>query len=221
MQLDFNNLPSDPELLRRLVRDIATAIDHRDTEIERLKSIIKKLQRMQFGRSSERTDSDQRRRPVSTTSSRSTWALRLSLSIRTVLNNAPHSTRRPSPEAYDTERCHARHRLRGACNDLRQGDGDGLSVRTISVFHLERQLGSDGASWLDREHASRNRTPLVAAGFGREVTSALERRWQSLVSMGYATRLPDGRIQGPKDLIATLSAPRSLVSAPRWPPRAS
>lgn len=59
MQLDLNNLPSDPELLRRLVRDIATAIDHRDTEIERLKSIIKKLQRMQFGRSSERMDSDQ------------------------------------------------------------------------------------------------------------------------------------------------------------------
>lgn len=59
MQLDLNNLPSDPELLQRLVRDIATAIDHRDTEIERLKSIIKKLQRMQFGRSSERIDSDQ------------------------------------------------------------------------------------------------------------------------------------------------------------------
>src|SRR5437870_1480210 len=47
------------------------------------------------------SSSDQRRRrPVSTTSSRSTWALRLSLSIRTVLNTAPHSARRPSPDAY-------------------------------------------------------------------------------------------------------------------------
>src|SRR5207244_7841985 len=47
------------------------------------------------------SSSDQRRRrPVSTTSSRSTWALRLSLSIRTVLNNTPHSARRPSPDAY-------------------------------------------------------------------------------------------------------------------------
>src|SRR5215470_12716840 len=45
--------------------------------------------------------SDQRRRrPVSTTSSRSTCALRLSLSIRTVLNNTPHSARRPSPDGY-------------------------------------------------------------------------------------------------------------------------
>ena len=45
--------------------------------------------------------SDQRRRrPVSTTSRRSTWVLRLSLSIRTVLNTALHSARRPSAEGY-------------------------------------------------------------------------------------------------------------------------
>jgi transposase len=59
MELDLTNLPSDTELLQRLVRDIAAAVDHRDTEIERLKSIIKQLQRMQFGRSSERIDPDQ------------------------------------------------------------------------------------------------------------------------------------------------------------------
>ncbi|WP_315785417.1 IS66 family transposase [Bradyrhizobium sp. SZCCHNPS1003] len=59
MQLDLTNLPSDPELLQRLVRGIAAAVDHRDTEIRRLKSIIKQLQRMQFGRSSERIDPDQ------------------------------------------------------------------------------------------------------------------------------------------------------------------
>jgi hypothetical protein len=47
------------------------------------------------------SSSDQRRRrPVSTISSRSTWALRLSLSISTVLNTARHSARRPSAEAY-------------------------------------------------------------------------------------------------------------------------
>src|SRR4029453_1472247 len=47
------------------------------------------------------SSSDQRRRrPVATTSSRSTWALRLSLSIRTVLYNTPHSARRPSPDGY-------------------------------------------------------------------------------------------------------------------------
>ena len=59
MQLDLNNLPSDPELLHRLVHDIVTTIEHRDGEIERLKSIIKQLQRMQFGRRSECIDADQ------------------------------------------------------------------------------------------------------------------------------------------------------------------
>src|SRR6516164_5064083 len=48
------------------------------------------------------SSSDQRRRrPVSTTSSRSAWALRLSLSIRTVLNTAAHSARRPSADGYE------------------------------------------------------------------------------------------------------------------------
>lgn len=59
MQLDLANLPSEPKLLQRLVRNIAAAIAHRDIEIERPKSIIKQLQRMQFGRSSERIDRDQ------------------------------------------------------------------------------------------------------------------------------------------------------------------
>jgi transposase len=59
MQLDLDNLPTDTELLHRLVRDIVGSIEHRDTEIERLKSIIKQLQRMQFGRRSERLDPDQ------------------------------------------------------------------------------------------------------------------------------------------------------------------
>jgi len=101
-----------------------------------------------------------------------------------------------SPIASSTER--------GMAYGLSQGGGNRLSVRILSTLDLDRQVGSDRATWLDRELASRNRTPLVAAGFGREVTDALERRRQSLVNMGYATRLPDERIQGPKDLVAPL-----------------
>jgi len=59
MQLDLDNLPTETALLHRLVRDIVGTIEHRETEIERLKSIIKQLQRMQFGRRSERLDPDQ------------------------------------------------------------------------------------------------------------------------------------------------------------------
>ena len=59
MRFDLENLPSDTALLHRLVREMAVLVDSRDGEIERLQSIIKKLQRAQFGRRSERLDADQ------------------------------------------------------------------------------------------------------------------------------------------------------------------
>jgi len=59
MRFDLENLPSDTALLHRLVREMAVVVDSRDGEIERLQSIIKKLQRAQFGRRSERLDTDQ------------------------------------------------------------------------------------------------------------------------------------------------------------------
>lgn len=59
MLIDLENLPSDPALLQRLVRDMAAAVESRNGEIERLQAIIKKLQRIQFGRRSERLDADQ------------------------------------------------------------------------------------------------------------------------------------------------------------------
>jgi transposase len=59
MQFDLDNLPSEPTLLQHLIRDMAAVVEHRDGEIERLKSIIKKLQWAQFGRRSERLDPDQ------------------------------------------------------------------------------------------------------------------------------------------------------------------
>ena len=59
MRLDLQNLPSDPGLLHQLVRDMASLVEHRDSEIERLQQIIKQLQRAQFGRRSERLDPDQ------------------------------------------------------------------------------------------------------------------------------------------------------------------
>jgi transposase len=59
MPFDLDDLPSEPALLQHLVRNMADAVEHRDGEIERLKSIIKTLQRAQFGRRSERLDPDQ------------------------------------------------------------------------------------------------------------------------------------------------------------------
>ena len=59
MRLDLDNLPSDVELLQRLVRDMAGAVATRDGEIGRLQALIKQLQRMQFGKRSEQLDPSQ------------------------------------------------------------------------------------------------------------------------------------------------------------------
>lgn len=59
MRLDLENLPADVDLLHRLLRDMAAAVESRDGEIERLQAIIKQFQRTQYGRRSERLDPDQ------------------------------------------------------------------------------------------------------------------------------------------------------------------
>jgi transposase len=59
MQFDLDNLPSDTVLLHQLVRDMASVVEQRADEIERLQLIIKQLQRTQLGHRSERLDPDQ------------------------------------------------------------------------------------------------------------------------------------------------------------------
>ncbi|WP_421416906.1 DUF3363 domain-containing protein [Agrobacterium tumefaciens] len=92
---------------------------------------------------------------------------------------------------------------RGMAYDARDRAKD-FTIRTLSTFDLNRQIGSDGATWLDRELVSRDRTPLTQAGFGQEVSEALDRRRQSLVDQGQAVRLDNGTIRAPKDLLERL-----------------
>ena len=79
-----------------------------------------------------------------------------------------------------------------------------MNLRVLSTFDLERQITSDGATWLDRELVSSNRTPLTQAGFGAEVSQAMERRKDSLVDQGLATCTSEGGTRAPKDLITRL-----------------
>lgn len=92
---------------------------------------------------------------------------------------------------------------RGQAYDLAR-DRANIRISILSPTGLDSQIGHDGATWLDRELASLGRTALANTGFGREVTEAIERRRQSLVNMGHAVRLEDGRIRVSKDLIANL-----------------
>ena len=66
MNLDLTALPVDVDALHRLVRELAAQLADDDTqfaaaraEVERLRFIIQRLQRSQFGRRSERLDGDQ------------------------------------------------------------------------------------------------------------------------------------------------------------------
>ena len=92
---------------------------------------------------------------------------------------------------------------RGTIYDLNRG-GDGLAVRVLSTLDLEAQIGSDGATWLDRELTAPPGTPIAQAGFGRDVTAAMERRKQTLIEKGYADRSADGRFRAGDDTLARL-----------------
>ena len=54
--LDARDLPNDIEALKRLILDQRAQLNDRDHEIERLKLLIARLKRLQFGRSSEKLD---------------------------------------------------------------------------------------------------------------------------------------------------------------------
>ena len=92
---------------------------------------------------------------------------------------------------------------RGQAYDLAR-DRANIRISVLSPTGLDQQIGHDGATWLDRELASPSRTTRANTGFGREITEAMERRRQSLVNMGHAVRLEDGRIRVSKDFIANL-----------------
>jgi len=59
MRLDLENLPQDIAVLHRLVRDLAAGVEQRESELDKLRLLVRQLQRGQFGRRSERLDPDQ------------------------------------------------------------------------------------------------------------------------------------------------------------------
>jgi transposase len=63
MDIDLAALPDDVDTLHRMISDLVSARDGERTEaqaeIDRLRNLVKTLQRIQFGRRSERLDNDQ------------------------------------------------------------------------------------------------------------------------------------------------------------------
>lgn len=110
MHLDLDALPDDPALLQRLVRDVVTDMERRDGEIEKLRLVIKQLQRAQFGRRSEKLDPDQL----------ALGASRISMPISAVPKRGTpsHPPRRPRRRARRVDRvaiCPTTCRARTSC----------------------------------------------------------------------------------------------------------
>ena len=62
MDIDLADLPVDVETLQRMVRSLAAeraTLSEAQAEIQRLRLIVQKLQRSQFGRRAERLDDGQ------------------------------------------------------------------------------------------------------------------------------------------------------------------
>ncbi len=64
-------------------------------------------------------------------------------------------------------------------------------VETLSTLPLDRQLGAEGATWLDRELVTDAPTPVRDAGFGREVRESLAQRRQWLIEQELAREEQD------------------------------
>ncbi len=91
---------------------------------------------------------------------------------------------------------------RGQAYDRTRG-GDGPRIKILSSEKLERQIGTEAATWLDRELTARESLIVADSGFGRDVSNALQRRTEHLVKMGYATAR-NGAVQIPADTVASL-----------------
>jgi Protein of unknown function (DUF3363) len=86
------------------------------------------------------------------------------------------------------------HLERAAAYERRQAKEAPVAVQTLSVIPIERQLGADGATWLDRELVADAPVPLRDSGFGREVRDALARRRQWLIEQELARAEQDQTI---------------------------
>ncbi|HEX8442512.1 MAG TPA: relaxase/mobilization nuclease RlxS [Allosphingosinicella sp.] len=103
------------------------------------------------------------------------------------------------------------HVARAEAYEARASRERPVRVELLSPLPVERLLGADGATWLDRELMSGSPEPVRDAGFGREVKSALATRRQWLIEQELA-REEQGALVTNGRLLATLRR-RDLAGA--------
>ena len=83
------------------------------------------------------------------------------------------------------------HLERAAAFERAQARTSPVIVEMLSALPLDRQIGADGATWLDRELLADSPTPVRDAGFGHEVRESLTQRRQWLVEQELARQEED------------------------------
>lgn len=78
------------------------------------------------------------------------------------------------------------------------------NIRVVSTVELEKQIGADGATWLDRRLVTPDASDITAGGFGQQVRDAMDQRREHHIEQGDATRSREGRILYRRNLLANL-----------------
>ncbi|MCQ0970977.1 DUF3363 domain-containing protein [Paracoccus sp. TK19116] len=78
------------------------------------------------------------------------------------------------------------------------------SIRVVSTVDLEKQIGADGATWLDRRLVTPDASDITPAGFGQQVREAMDKRREHHIEQGDATRSREGHILYRRNLLANL-----------------
>jgi type IV secretory pathway VirD2 relaxase len=83
--------------------------------------------------------------------------------------------------------------------------GRNTRLRVLCAYDLDRQVTSDGATWLDRQLIGRDRSSLATVGFGAEARHAIEQRARELARQGHASQAAHGQLRVKADLIGALT----------------
>jgi type IV secretory pathway VirD2 relaxase len=88
----------------------------------------------------------------------------------------------------------------GMIVSLESGDHDPTNrqrtrLRVLAYLNLEKLVGMDGATWLDKELVSMAPTHLADQGFGADVKAALKNRMQWLAERGFTQTFENGSVR--------------------------
>ncbi|WP_414899732.1 relaxase/mobilization nuclease RlxS [Sphingomonas flavalba] len=89
------------------------------------------------------------------------------------------------------------HLDRAAAYEAARAKDRPVAVETLSSQPLEKLIGAEAATWLDRELVAAHPAPLRDAGFGHDARDAQARRRQWLIAQGFAEEAAGGTAYGP------------------------